>query len=240
MSAPATRRPEWPVQLRLPGQTAAHEGPVDMHMMYVMHHAFRRDLHDVAEAVPRTPVEDRAVWRALATRWEYLTGPLHHHHHEEDTYIWPLLEERVEERDRAVLVAMEAEHAEIDPTLEACAAGFARLAGHADTDSRAALAVRLAAVREALGRHLEHEEVEALALVQQVVAQEEWEALGKVFVKEIPVGTLVRAVPWSVHKVPAALRDVVLAHSPAAQRILWRLTRSRFERLDRRAFTYLP
>ena len=33
-----------PRQLRLPGQTAAPDGPVDMTIMYVMHHAFRRDL----------------------------------------------------------------------------------------------------------------------------------------------------------------------------------------------------
>ena len=45
------------VQLRLPGQTAAHEGPVDMHMMYVMHHAFRRDL----AAFAATTIERNAI-----------------------------------------------------------------------------------------------------------------------------------------------------------------------------------
>ena len=40
-----------PRQLRLPGQTAAPDGPVDMTIMYVMHHAFRRDLAAFAMAV---------------------------------------------------------------------------------------------------------------------------------------------------------------------------------------------
>jgi hypothetical protein len=53
--APASR-PDWPRQLVLPGQTAAPDGPVDMRNMYVMHHAFRRDLDAFVEACRRTPV----------------------------------------------------------------------------------------------------------------------------------------------------------------------------------------
>ena len=40
-------RAGWPAQLRLPGQAAAPEGPVDMYMMYLMHFGFRRDLDGV-------------------------------------------------------------------------------------------------------------------------------------------------------------------------------------------------
>ena len=35
-------------QITLPGQTATVGGPLDMTMMYVMHHAFRRDLRALA------------------------------------------------------------------------------------------------------------------------------------------------------------------------------------------------
>ena len=49
----STRPPRtWPTQIRLPGQAAAPEGPVDMHMMYVMHHAFRRDLEKFDRSCP--------------------------------------------------------------------------------------------------------------------------------------------------------------------------------------------
>ena len=111
-----------------PGQAAAPEGPVDMSMMYLMHHAFRRDLAAFAAASRCTPVDDRATWQALAERWAALREALHHHHNGEDTGLWPLLLERATTDERATLEAMEAEHAEIDPLLEACAAGFARLA----------------------------------------------------------------------------------------------------------------
>ena len=60
-----TTTPAWPTQLLLPGQAAAPEGPVDMIMMYVMHHAFRRDLTAFAAAAAATPVDDQPTWQAL-------------------------------------------------------------------------------------------------------------------------------------------------------------------------------
>ena len=132
-----------------------------MYMMYVMHHAFRRDLAAFAAAAPRTPVEDRVAWRPLAAalgasspRRCTTTTPAR------TPASGRCCSSAAPTRTRETLEAMEAEHAEIDPLLEACAAGFARLAEHADDDARAALAVRLAAARECLGRHLEHEETE--------------------------------------------------------------------------------
>ena len=56
-------------QLDLPGQTHVAQGPHDQTGMYVMHHAFRRDLVMFAEAAAVTPADDREVWRALSRRW---------------------------------------------------------------------------------------------------------------------------------------------------------------------------
>ena len=53
-------------QLDLPGQTHVAEGPHDMTGMYVMHHAFRRDLAAFASSVRATPLGDTATWEALA------------------------------------------------------------------------------------------------------------------------------------------------------------------------------
>ena len=169
----------WPEQLRLPGQTAAHPGPIDMTMMYVMHHAFRRDLEAFATAAGTTPASDRRAWKAMAERWELFSSALHHHHSGEDAGLWPALMDRADEEGRATLEAMEAEHSEIDPILQACAAGFQRLAEHPDDDARAALAVRLVAARERLAEHLKHEETEAIALIQALLTPEEWEAITK-------------------------------------------------------------
>ena len=228
-----------PRQLRLPGQAAAHEGPVDMTMMYLMHHAFRRDLETFAKAVPVTPVDDRRCWEAMAERWDRFSTFLHHHHHGEDTWLWPFLMERVSAGDRATLQAMEDEHADIDPALEACAAGFTRMAEHPDADTRAALSVRLTALRESLGRHLFHEETETIALIQSVMTAADWEEVDKHFQDAVTFGTVLKAVPWVLHRVPAEIREGLFAETGRSHRVLWALTRRRFERLDGRAFCYL-
>lgn len=236
---PTIRRPEWPVQLRLPGQAAAPEGPVDMHTMYVMHHAFRRDLAAFSAAAKATPSHDRATWRALAERWELFSTVLHHHHTGEDTGLWPLLTERSDMAGRVTLEAMEEEHGEIDPLLSSCAEGFARLAERDDDDARAALAVRLVATTERLGKHLEHEETEAIVLVQQHLTEEDWQALEKEhFRAGLSPKDLFRMVPWAAYGIPAETRRTVLAKTGLPFRILWRLGRRSFERNERRAFRY--
>lgn len=234
-----TTHATWPEQLRFPGQTAAHPGPVDMTMMYVMHHGFRRDLAAFAAAAKATPVTDRACWQALAERWDLFAEVLHHHHSGEDAGLWPTLLERTDEDGRRVLEAMEAEHHEIDPILQACAAGFRQLSTHADEDARAALAVRLCAGKESLARHLQHEETEAIAIIQQVLTNEEWESLEEEHFRQgVPFSAVLRLVPWAAHDVPGPLRREVFSRSGGIHRFLWRVTRRRFERRERLAFRY--
>lgn len=227
-------------QLMLPGQVAAPEGPVDMQTMYVMHHGFRRDLRRFAEAVRRTPVAERATWALLHQRWELFAEVLHHHHSGEDAGIWPWLRERCGEEHLAMLDAMEAEHGEIDPLLEACAAGFRRLAEAPDEDARAALAVRVVATRDSLGRHLAHEETEAIALIQALMTHAEWLELDEKHFKDekLTLGKVVRIVPWAAYDVPREARDRVLAEAGLPFRLVWLLTRRGFARREARAFAY--
>ena len=237
---PTTRRPEWPTQLRLPGQTAAPEGPVDMHAMYVMHHAFRRDLTAFAAAAQATPSADRETWRLLADRWELFSTVLHHHHSGEDAGLWPVLMERSDEEGRETLEAMEDEHSEIDPLLRSCAEGFTRLAATDDDDARAALAVRLVATKERLSHHLEHEETEAIVLVQQHLTEADWLALEQEhFRADLSPRDLFRMVPWAAYGMPAETRREVLARTGLPFVVLWRLGRRSFARRERRAFRYV-
>ena len=231
-----THRP----QLRLPGQAAAHEGPVDMSMMYLMHHAFRRDLATFAAAAPVTPVEDRAAWTAMKERWAVFAEALHHHHLGEDTWLWPFLMERVTPEERATLEAMEAEHGEIDPALEACASGIARMADGGTLDTRAALTVRLTATKASLARHLHHEETETIALIQRVMTPADWEAIDEHFKEGVSFAQILKLVPWVLHQVPADVREALFQEpGGGAHRVVWLLTRRRFARHDRRAFVHL-
>lgn len=233
--------PTWPAQVFLPGQTAAAPGPVDMTMMYVMHHGFRRDLAAFAEAAQRTPVTDRESWQALAKRWAIFSEILHKHHSGEDAALWPLLLERTDGEGRETLQAMEAEHAEIDPLLEASAAGFRWLAEHADETVRQTLADRLVAARESLAHHLEHEETGAIPIIQQVMTNEDWLQLEEEhFKKGMPFSLLLKAVPWAIKEMPAPVRDGLFAQPGGrAHQLLWRLTRRSFERRERVAFRHV-
>jgi hemerythrin-like domain-containing protein len=234
---------EYPDQLMLPGQAAAPGGPIDMTMMYLMHHGFRRDLNRFAEAVAATPVEARDTWVALASRWNGFFEVLHHHHSGEDAGIWPFLLERADAHERATLEAMEEEHSHIDPLLTACAEGFAVLAGDrvgidAD-DVRAALKVRVAATRDALARHLAHEEGDAIVILQRHTTQEDWERIEKEhFRKDESLARLRFMVCWLAEELPLEVFTRVIDEAGLPFKILWWVSRGGFRRRERRAFEY--
>lgn len=230
-----------PTQVWLPGQAAAPEGPVDMTMMYVMHHAFRRDLAAFAAAIPATPVSDRAAWEAMLERWTGFATVLHHHHSGEDAGLWPLLLQHVDAAGdtagRATLEAMEAEHDLIDPLLSACAEGLQAIAAGGTADLRAALAVRMVATRDSLGRHLAHEETDAITLMQRHLTAADWCRVEKEHFKgRVSLRELVFGVPWAAKGVPAEVRERAFSAAGPAFKVLWFLTRRRFDRLERRAF----
>lgn len=230
---------DWPTQLRLPGQAAAPDGPVDMYLMYVMHRGFRRDLDSFVSAVQHTPVEDRGTWTLLADRWGVFSEVLHEHHTGEDTGLWPWLTAHGTEDDRATLEAMETEHDAIDPLLGLCATGFERLRTHADHDARAALAVRVVATRDMLGRHLEHEETDAIAIIQRLMTPEDWEVLDEEHLKgRLTPRLVIRIVPWAAYALPKQVLDEVFAKTDFGFKLVWYATRRRFAVREARTFRY--
>jgi len=227
-------------QILLPRQVAAPEGPVDVRMMYVMHHAFRRDLVMFAAAAAVTPAEDRTAWAALAKRWEVFSEILHHHHAGEDAGLWPWLTEAADEAEQATLEAMEAEHEQIDPILRSCAAGFERVTRTRSTYDARQLAEQLAAARDSLLAHMGHEESDAMALVQKYMTQDDWEhVVENNFDKKIAPRLLLRAVPWIAHELPDDVADELLDEAGAPMRVVLMLTRGRFARLQAQATRHL-
>lgn len=226
-------------QITLPGQAATVQGPLDMSMMYVMHHAFRRDLTALAAATGTTPLGAADTWAALERRWELFSYVLHHHHHGEDEGYWPLLLERVAEADRHTLEAMEAEHALIGPALERCAHGFRVMARGGTLAQRQHLHENLVTTLEHLDAHLAHEERDALPLLHAHLSPEEDERIEeKHFRAGVPLRKVLQLVPWAMHEVPEREREVVLGRLGSAYRLVWRLTRPAFERGNRIALRY--
>lgn len=230
---------EYPTQVMYHGQAAAPEGPVDMIMMYVMHHAFRRDLDGFVAAVASTPVEDRSAWIALRDRWNEFGEILHHHHSGEDAGLWPALLARADEAETQHLEAMESEHSHIDPLLEACGDGFASLSRRGDGDEKAALLVRVTATRDQLGRHLAHEETEAMAILQRHLTQADWEAIEKEhFAKKPSLGELTFLVPWCAKGLTTQQRNDMFARLGGPFKLIWTLTHRRFDKQESRTFRY--
>lgn len=231
-----------PSQISLPGQTDVTEGPHDQTGMYLAHHAFRRDLSDFYGAVRRTPLHDRRAWVALLSRWTVFAEILHHHHRVEDDAYWPLMERRLREcsaeAELATLAAMEAEHAEIDPALQACLRGFVDMAARPSSSGRDALAIRIAAVRTVVARHLRHEETVALPILQRVVGTEDFAVLAKAALAAYPLRLIPFLAFWSMKGVSRDIETRAVAEAGMSYGVLLRLTRWRFVRRDRRAFRY--
>ena len=222
------------------GQAWTADGPLDLSAMYVMHHAFRRDLRDFALAVPATPVGDAKVWAALARRWHGFATSLHHHHQVEDDWIWPALLRRAGTEGRQVLQAMQDEHTALDPLVEACAGGFRAMTAAPDAAARDRLAADVGRIRAVLGDHLAHEETSALPLAQRYLPVAAWKDSELAARKEFGLADLGFTVPWSTLELPADQFDIAFAHGGTFVRAVLALTRRRFIRGHRLAFRHLP
>ncbi len=224
-------------QIHLPGQAHVAHGPHDQTGMYLMHHAFRRDLGAFEAAVGRTPVTEATTWRALAARWERFAEVLHHHHGVEDASIWPLVHSGVTaEADRSVLQDMEAEHARIDPVLAATGSAFADMAAHPCEEHRAALAVQVTEVRRLLSEHLAHEESEALPLLQRTLSVEQFTLTEQAARKAYPPRMLPFVLPWVMEGLPDQVATAFVGKAGRVYAILLMITQRRFRRGEQRAF----
>lgn len=146
---------------------------LDMSRMYLMHDALQRELDRLARVTARTD-DDPKHLLSTAIGWELFKKFLHIHHTAEDTVLWPVMRELLTDRpdDLALLDAMEAEHAVIDPTLKAIDAALA----DPDTgmDVVGGLTDDLAGNLRA---HLAHEEDETLALIDATLSPAQWQVL---------------------------------------------------------------
>lgn len=232
-------------QVLLPGQLAAPEGPVDLTNMYVMHHAFRRDLRDFQTTVADSRLGDHDRWRALLERWRMFGHALHNHHTAEDEGLWPMLLERAaanrDDDARAVLEAMQAEHARIDPVLEECEEGFARQADRPTEAVRSALEHSLDAASGLLSGHLGHEERDAMALVQRYMSEADWQYIEQHhFRPAYKPRDILWVVAWTAIGLPIEVHRRALNSGGLPIKVVWWLTRGRFRRAQAAVFGKRP
>ncbi|MEV4066459.1 hemerythrin domain-containing protein [Nonomuraea dietziae] len=182
---------------------------LDMTMMFAVHDALRRDVERVAKLTARLDDDPRRLLGA-ALGWELFKGYLRVHHTTEDDMLWPVMERTLAGRpdELALLAAMEAEHALIDPLL----ASFDEALADQDTghERLGDLADSLATV---LGGHLSHEEREALAVIDLSVSEEEWQRFGQEHGKRIGADAQ-RYLPWVLDEASEERVSFILGRMP--------------------------
>src|SRR5262245_42094997 len=99
---------------------------LDMPYLYVFHDALRPDLERIARFTA-TSSDDPGRMLRSAAGWEMFKKYLRIHHQAEDDAVWPVMYRVLADRpdDLALLDAMEAEHAQVDPLLDAVDAALA-------------------------------------------------------------------------------------------------------------------
>jgi iron-sulfur cluster repair protein YtfE (RIC family) len=185
---------------------------VDFTFMYAAHDAFHRDLRRLAAAVEAGQTADPT----MRAGWATFKNQLHVHHTAEDEFLWPALRAKVTRPgDVAVLDAMQAEHARIDPLLSRvdaslAAAGLAGLAENAST------------LTAGLAAHMEHEEDHALPLVEAHLGPDGWAAFRKAAGKSQGLKGGAELFPWMLDGAPADTSKRVLGILPPPARLLYR------------------
>lgn len=189
----------------------------DMATMLAFHDALRRELGQIAR-VAATRTEDPRQVMASAAGWQMFKSYLHVHHSCEDDVLWPAMEKTLADRpdDLALLAALEAEHAAIDPLLNAIDATLANPVSPPERlgDLTDALATTLVA-------HLRHEEGEGLALIDVTVTDEQWADFGEEHRKRIGPDA-VRVLPWMLDGLGEAQAEHILGLLPEPVRALYR------------------
>ena len=199
------------------------QGEVDFTFMYAAHDAFNRDLQRLTAAVKGA----RAADPATRAGWATFKNQLHIHHTIEDEALWPPLRQKLSRpADVAVLDAMEAEHARIDPLLSRVDASFAAGgAGLAENAHELALALQA---------HMENEEDQALPLVEKFLGSKGWAAFGDAIRERQGLRGGAEFLPWMLDDAPDDISQRVLGALPAPARLIYRaIWRPRYARTQR-------
>ena len=187
-------------------------GEVDFTLMYVVHRAFERDLQRLATAVADGRTSDVAV----RAGWDTFKNQLHIHHHAEDRSLWPaLLHKTTRPDDVAVVDLMESEHASIDPLLSRVDTSLA-------VEDETGLDASVQTLTVALTAHLEHEENQALPLVETLLGPKGWAEFRRTIGKTQGLRGGAEFVPWMLDDTPAATHKRVLGLLPPPVRLLYR------------------
>ncbi|HEY3610735.1 MAG TPA: hemerythrin domain-containing protein [Pseudonocardiaceae bacterium] len=163
---------------------------VDTWEMVVVHRSFRREFREAAGLVGSVRAGDRARAELVGRHLAGMVIGLHHHHAGEDDLLWPVLLPRVTLHTELVH-RMESQHKQLAvliDRIEDLLPGW-RLTG--DAVAGRELAGVFVEASALLDEHLAQEEAEILPLVAEHVTPAEWQALGERGVDSLPKNSTV-------------------------------------------------
>ena len=192
------------------------DGPADTRMMGIVHDALRRDLARVRAALA-CPVPP-ARRRALAAHVDWMMDFLHEHHEGEDAGLYPMVR-AADPTAGALLDAMAADHAKVDPAVDALRAAAERWAS-SDAE-RSGLLDALIALEDVLLPHLEREEAEAMPVVSATITHDQWHAWDQEHnIKPTSLPQLAEEGLWLMDGLDPARRAIVEAEVPWVPRMI--------------------
>ena len=191
-------------------------GPADTRMMGIVHDALRRDLARTRAALDGPLPEARR--RALAAHVDWMMDFLHAHHKGEDAGLYPMVR-AIDPSAGALLDAMAADHAAVDPAVDVLRAAAARWA---DSDAaRSSVRDALITLEAVLLPHLDREENEAMPVVSATITHRqwhEWDQKHNIKPKSLP--KLAEEGLWLMDGLDPARRAIVEAEVPWVPRMI--------------------
>lgn len=159
--------------------------PIDVRDMAIIHRTFRKAYNESAQLVRANPAPSPGRVTFLADHIDFAIKMLHIHHEDEDELLYPKLIERVP--DQAPMTEeVDHEHRLVRTALDAASAACAAWRQRPSAETGEALAAALDQVNAVLQRHLDDEEQKIVPLAAVTLTQQEWDAVGKHGVAQIP------------------------------------------------------
>ena len=186
---------------------------IDLTGMYAMHNALRRELAHLDRVTTGSELDPRRILTESGG-WDLFKRALHAHHTAEDDALWPALRETCAAyaEESALLEAMAAEHAAIDPLIAAIDA----VAADPEADP-SRLGELVDALSTGLTGHLRHEEDAVLPLVQRSITPEQWARFGQAHAQRIGPDAS-RLLPWILDGADEKTTAAMLAPMPEPAR----------------------
>jgi Hemerythrin HHE cation binding domain len=210
----------------LPGEAAppVPDGPLLCNGgdMRILHNAFLWAYGQAPGLARSTPAGDTARSAFLGQWLADLDATLHTHHESEDEFLWDKLEQRAPAC--ALHVAqMRTHHAQVAQLLEEAGPLLASWRTTADPAVGEQLADAYERMLDVLKVHLRREVVEIIPVVERVVTQEEWTAMGDHSANAIPKSRLLPQLGMLLASSTPEDRKSFYAALPLSVKVLWRL-----------------